>query len=124
MTDKRNVLQRMYEPQHRYPNFGGLLAKLVVRGFRCHADTVVDVRSPVTAFCGLNGTGKTSLLQLAAAAYSNGDRTYHVSNFFARGALDQPFTANASVEFYYWSEARDTRQLTVSRSASGDRWSG
>jgi predicted ATPase len=95
-----------------------------VRGFRVHRDTELEVLSPITAFCGLNGTGKTTLTQLAATAYRNGDDTYQVSDFFATGGLDaNPFASDASAEFQYWNENRSTRSLTISR-ASGGRWSG
>ena len=54
-------------------------------GVRCHTNTLIEVQSPITAFCGLNGTGKSTLLQLAAVAYRGavgvaGGR-YHIASF-------------------------------------------
>ena len=97
---------------------------IVVTGFRCHEQTVVDIRSPITAFCGLNGTGKTTLLQLAACAYKNSTASYKISDFFAVGVLDPtPFTETAGVVFDIWQDSRQLRTVTLSRRAQAKRWS-
>ena len=69
MSDPRSILQRKFALEHRYANFGPVLMQMHVKGFRCHSNTLIDITSPITAFCGLNGTGKSTLLQLAAASY-------------------------------------------------------
>ena len=128
MSDQRNKLQALFAPEHRYPNFGDVLVRLNVQGFRCHASTVVEIESPLTAFCGLNGTGKSTLLQLAAAAYRNatGDpHRYYVRDFIVSGTLDPaPFSPDASVEYGYWQEDRSTRRVTITRSDPEKRWRG
>ena len=68
MKDQRNTLAALFEPNNRYENFGEAIIRMHVSGFRCHSNTVIEVESPITAFCGLNGTGKSTLLQLAALA--------------------------------------------------------
>lgn len=127
MSDHRNKLQALFVPEHRYANFGDVLVRLNVQGFRCHSSTTVEIESPITAFCGLNGTGKSTLLQLSAAAYKNrsGDARYYVRDFIVSGTLDPaPFSPDASVEYGYWQENRSTRRVTITRSDPEKRWRG
>ena len=90
-NDQRNNLQQMFQDSHRFANFGDVIIKMRIKGFRCHSDTTIEVQSPITAFCGLNGTGKSTLLQLAATAYaspSNATRKY-IKDFIIAGKLDR-----------------------------------
>lgn len=129
MADHRRTLQASFEPNRRHAHYGDVLVKIRVRGIRNHVDTLVEIESPITAFCGVNGTGKSTILQLASAAYQavSGSR-YYFSTFVLAGTLDsKPFADNASVEFTYAEPpapggAIPTRMLTVSR--SGSSWSG
>jgi predicted ATPase len=126
MSDPRSTLQTKFGAEHRFANFGHVLMQMHVQGFRCHTNTLVEIRSPITAFCGLNGTGKSTLLQLAAVAYSNPDPNwprYYVRTFLNAGTLDpSPFADTARVEYKFWQEDRSLKSLTISRVAS--KWSG
>jgi len=128
MTDLRNALQSMFEEPNRYTNFGNVLIQIHIQGFRCHANTVVDIESPITAFSGLNGTGKSTILQLAAAAYKNPDHSterYYIRDFLVVGILDpNPFTTNAIVEYKFWQDDRSHKSLKISRKAISKRWQG
>jgi len=128
VSNPQNKLQMMFDAPNRYSNFGDCLVSLHIRGFRCHSDTAIEVKSPITAFCGLNGTGKSTLLQLAACAYkhsSGGPGRYHVVSFIVTGTLDPaPYAPDATAEFGYWQADRSIRKLTITRSASARRWSG
>lgn len=98
MSDPRHTLQSKFREQHRYVNFGNILTRMEVHGFRLHQATAVDLLSPVTAFCGHNGTRKTTLLQLAACAFREGQRGHKLSDFFAAGPLDPaPFAEDAQL---------------------------
>ena len=102
-NDKRPAIQDKFEPNKRFPNFGNALIRLHARGFRSHIDTLVEFKSPITAFCGLNGSGKSTLLQLVAAAYrspaNSGYPQFSISDFMMISKLDpQPFAADATVE--------------------------
>lgn len=129
MSDPRHRLQATWTPAKRYAAYGDALLSLCISGFRTHDNTVVELQSPVTALCGVNGTGKSTVLQLAAAAYASdqGSR-YYISTFVLAGPLDQrPFLNEASVEFTYAAPpgaggTYPLRTLTVSR--SGSSWSG
>jgi len=104
--------------------------RLHIKGFRNHSNTTITIESPITAFCGVNGTGKSTILQLAAAAYKSkgGKSRYYVSTFILAGTLDKkPFTDDACFEVSYGqptgSDGKSpSRTLTVSRAAS--KWSG
>ena len=67
MSDQRKVLQSLFADGNRFANFGEILTRIHIQGFRCHDSTVVEISSPIAGFCGLNGTGKSTLLHLAAA---------------------------------------------------------
>jgi len=128
MPDHRNKLQALFEPAHRYANFGAVLTRMHVQGFRCHESTLIEVESPITAFCGLNGTGKSTLLQLAACSYRcppNHGTRYYIRDFIVAGTLDpDPFSKTAVAEYGYWEQDRTIRNLKVTRSASESRWRG
>ena len=126
MSDLRNRLQAKFEPQHRHANFGEALVRMHIAGFRCHTNIQIDLESPITAFCGLNGTGKSTILQLAAVAYrAPAGRPYYVKNFLVVGQLDPtPFSTDAFVEYRYWQDNRTARIVTVSRRPTTQRWSG
>jgi predicted ATPase len=101
---------------------------LAVTGFRCHVDTLIEIESPITAFCGLNGTGKSTLLQLAAAAYRkppDGNHRYYIKDFIVSGTLDPaPFQPNAFVIYAYWLENRKLKPAVITRSDPQKRWQG
>lgn len=127
MPDPRNVLQSKFAEADRYANFGDLIVNMRVRGFRCHTDTIVQIESPITAFSGLNGTGKSTLIQLAATAYKDPDasQSFTIRDFMVRSALDQhPYSPGASVRFDYWTDRRRTKPATLSRNIHDNRWNG
>jgi predicted ATPase len=123
VADIRTQLQKRFEPANRFANFGNVLVRLDVRGFRPHKQTLVEIRSPITAFCGPNGTGKTTLLQLAACAFQDAHSSgYVLRQFFAVGPLDPaPFSATAQLGVAAWQYDAKARGYTLSRRKS--RWS-
>ncbi len=99
-----------------------------VQGFRGIDNLRLVFESPITALCGLNGTGKSTLAQLASCAYKRPTtgtlRRYYVKDFFPVSAADpNPFTANAKVIYAYsMQDAGDPQQVTVARACK--EWSG
>lgn len=128
MNDQRNKLQELFSVGHRYANFGDVIARMHVQGFRCHSNTAIDFQSPITAFCGLNGTGKSTLLQLAAVAYRSPDHdsnTYTIASFMVLNPIDtRPFRTDAQVEYGFWANDRRLKPLTLSRNELSQRWQG
>lgn len=128
MSDPRSALQAKFADASRFANFGTALMQMKVCGFRCHSATTVEIKSPITAFCGINGTGKSTLLQLAAVAYRNsldGSDSYYIKDFLVVGTLDPtPFKPDARVEYKFWQEDRSLKQLTISRSSTSANWPG
>ena len=125
MADQRSILQRKFEQRDRFANFGDVLMKITISGFRGHANTIIDIQSPITALSGLNGCGKSTVVELAAAAYRPSDAPpYQISTFFAVGQLDPaPFLPTASVGFDYWQNNQTVRSITLSRTPRSN-WSG
>lgn len=124
MSNPRNILQNKFLPSNRFANFGPVLMQLNIQGFRCHQNTKIDIKSPITAFCGLNGTGKSTILQLAAASSKNTNGyQYYLRDFFVVGILDPaPYKPDAKIIYRFWQEDRTLRPLTLSRSTKS--WSG
>jgi len=118
----------MFADTCRYGNFGDVLMRIQIKGFRCHRDTVIEIGSPITGFCGFNGTGKSTILQLAAAAYTSTESTkrpYYINNFLVVGTLDPtPFSDDAAIEYRFWQSDRSLKQLKLSRNAATKRWQG
>jgi predicted ATPase len=128
VANPRTKLQKMFEVESRHANFGDCLVSMHAQGFRCHSNTMIEIHNPITAFCGLNGTGKSTLLQLAAAAYKRPGGEpgrYYVASFLVAGTLDPtPYAAGATAEFGYWQADRTVRKLSVTRIQLSKRWSG
>lgn len=130
MADPKRTLQASFEPSKRHAHYGEALVQMRIVGIRNHKDTVLTIDSPVTAFCGVNGSGKSTVIQLAAAAYQVplGQQRYYISTFIQSSCLDKkPFDQNSSVEYTYVDTPKTggkypTRKLTVSR--SGTSWTG
>ena len=124
MSDPRKILQDKFNERNRYNNFGTPLMQMNIKGFRCHRNTVIDIKSPITAFCGLNGTGKSTILQLVAASSKNTNgNNYYLRDFFVVGSLDpSPYHEDARVIYKFWSKDGGERRLTLSRSPKS--WSG
>jgi predicted ATP-dependent endonuclease of OLD family len=126
MSDQRGKLKSLFEENHRYTNFGSVIESIQIHGFRCHSDTVLEITCPITAFCGLNGTGKSTILHLLSSAYKKTDGVdrYHVSSFFAKGTLDpNPYTPDAFAEFKYCSDGK-SKTIKLHRSSSQRGWGG
>ncbi|WP_341715813.1 AAA family ATPase [Micromonospora sp. FIMYZ51] len=124
--DKRRAISRMFSGDNQYRNFGAVLTSLEIRGFRGVADLTLSLKSPVTALSGLNGTGKSTIAQLATCAYRRppGRWRYYVKDYFPVSALDpKPFADDAHA-IYSYSDPKGVgaRQVTVSRAKV--EWSG
>lgn len=99
---------------------------------------VIPFRYPLTAICGQNGVGKSTILALAALAHhtpngwfvhwgntgpsrSNGDRTYYTfSDFFVTGSSDRTHDG-VVITWRYVKRGRET-SLTFSKRAGVRGW--
>lgn len=129
MADQRSKLQSKFKEGDRIKNFGNVIERIHIQGFRCHKSTLIDIKSPITAFCGMNGVGKSTVLHLAATAYKNpgNQRNYSIQNFIEKQKFDPaPFSEDASVEFIFHQPSstgkRKIKQLTISR--GDNKWNG
>ena len=126
--DALRRLAQKFETDKRYSNFGPALQTMEVQGFRGVDALRLEFRSPITALCGLNGTGKSTLAQLAACAYKKQStanvRRYYVKDYFPVSAADPaPFTAEAKIAYSYSVlGSGDAQKVTVTR--ANKEWSG
>ncbi|MFB7357468.1 ATP-dependent nuclease [Streptomyces gardneri] len=111
-----------------FQNFGSMLLSMTVQGFRGVRDLTLTFESPITAISGLNGTGKSTIAQLATCAFPQPEGhpyyRYYVKNFFPVSVADpEPFSSDAQIAYTYAVEGAALPQhLTVSRKAK--EWSG
>lgn len=130
MADTKKELQKLFTKKSRYSNFGAAIVVLKVKGFRGISDLILTIESPITAISGLNGTGKSTIAQLATCAYKkpvNAAKEYkrqNISNYFPVSKADpKPFSDDASIEYNYLTNSEERLQeLTVYR--SGSQWNG
>lgn len=129
MSHDDNVrrLKNKFADSSRHKNFGPVLQSLEIHGFRGIKDLELVFDSPITALSGLNGTGKSTIAQLAVCGYrartDSSRRRYYVRRFFPVSAADpEPFARNARVVYSYCSDSGSgPQQVTVSRKAQ--EWS-
>lgn len=125
MTSTVDKLRRKFEPTNRFANFGRLLVLLRIRGIRNHEETEIEFESPVTVITGLNGTGKSTILHVAASLYKHHEKSqqYAVNKFIVTGTLD-PNVYSESRIFYGLASVSKTwigRRLRLSKKG---RWEG
>jgi predicted ATPase len=92
---------------------------LEIQGLRGWAGERVDFQFPVVALVGENGSGKSTVLQAAAAVYRSQPSDLFASDFFP----DTPFEAitGATIRFAY-REGSQSQTKTVRKPT--DRWRG
>jgi predicted ATPase len=119
--DQVRRLAAKFRPDNRYRNFGPLIQSMEIHGFRGVRSLTLTFESSVTAFSGLNGTGKSTVAQLATAAYRKAAGAaasrFYVADFFPVSPADpEPFTSDARVIYTYGVQrGADPQQVTVSR---------
>jgi predicted ATPase len=126
--DQLRRLAGKFHPQDRYANFGPLLQTMEIHGFRGIRSLTLPFQSSISAMSGLNGTGKSTIAQLATCAYRKASTAaahrYYVADFFPVSTADpEPFTPDAKVIYTYAVQrGADPQQVTVSRKVK--EWSG
>jgi predicted ATPase len=63
MSDIKNRILAKYKLTNRYSNFGPILNRIQINGFRGINAVEVNFEYPVTAISGLNGSGKSTIGQ-------------------------------------------------------------
>lgn len=117
-----------FSSNQRYTNFGPIIEKIEITGFRGVRNLSIDITSPVTAFSGLNGTGKSTVAQLFSCAYKKPttavNSRYYIKQFFPVSPIDpEPFTQDAKVVYTYSTEKGDeaSQKVTITRRSSS-KW--
>lgn len=125
MTKEHEKLQKKFLPENRAANFGRILIRMQVARIRNHRQTDIHFQSPITAITGLNGTGKSTLLQLAACAYkglTNGE-AFSITDFIVPNPLDPSAFGRVPMVLYtFFIDESKTRRRGLYRRQK--RWSG
>ncbi len=120
MADISKVLGSKFVKTSRYPNFGACVNSMKIEGFR-GVGCQIEIEYPVTAITGLNGSGKSTVGQLALCAYRQLSTAYYkrfyVKDFFPVSVVDpSPFEQNAAIEYkYQTSNANEDQGLRIYR---------
>ena len=128
MRDQRQRLAQKYLIKNRYNNFGACLQAIKVNGFRGIHNLYISFEYPITAISGLNGTGKSTIGQLAICGYKKPVTTrnykrYYIKDFFPVNIADPtPFGVGSDVIYSYTTNLPKNQELTVRRMQS--EWSG
>lgn len=129
MVDIAQVLKTKFAINNRYANFGPIIRRMTIDGFRGINGLTIEPQFPILAISGLNGSGKSTIGQIVLSAYrkpstSTSYKRFYVRDFFPASLADpNPFQANASVAFGYETDDPESPQeLTVRRAVS--EWSG
>lgn len=131
MADDRQILLSLFKQQHLYANFGAVIKSMTINGFRGISNLTLDFEYPITAISGINGSGKSTIGQLAVCAYKKpkaSNKQYkrkYVWKFFPVSKLDKKlFGYNANVVFRYATKNASTDEQTISRSKTDKGWFG
>ncbi|MDI6773220.1 MAG: AAA family ATPase, partial [bacterium] len=129
MTDPAMQIRAKFDPRTRYANFGAVIRQMRIMGFRGITDLTIGFDAPICALSGLNGSGKSTVGQLATCAYKKPStavkyKRYYVKDFFPVSVADpSPFNPDARIEYFYETNQPDMPQtVTVSRVTT--EWSG
>ena len=122
-------LKEKYKPENRYTNFGPVIRKIRIDGFRGINGLEIEPQYPVIALSGLNGTGKSTVGQLMVCGYrvpstAINYKRYYIKDFFPASVLDpKPISLTAKVLFsYQTTNPLQSQEVTVSRAVT--EWSG
>lgn len=126
MADNRQKLLHKWKNDNLYSNFGAAIKSMTINGFRGISDLTINFEYPITAISGINGSGKSTIGQLAVCAYRQLNHEYkrrYINEFFPVNKFDlSPFTNDANVKFQYANENAQIQNLKISRFSTG--WSG
>jgi predicted ATPase len=128
MRDLRQTIFQKYRPQNRYNNFGACLHSVKINGFRGIHDLEINFEYPITAISGINGSGKSTIGQLAICGYkkpvvAQNYKRYYIKDFFPVNVADPtPFGIGSNVVYSYTTNLPRNQELTVTRMQS--EWSG
>ncbi len=124
--DLSNAIKKIEEkwsnPNARNAKWGNCLKDVTVQNVR-GLDCSIEIQHPVTAIAGINGSGKTTFLQICTTAFSKFDkgRFYRMGDWIRNGMHgDSPVVGLGSqVSFSFWD---GSPTLAIPYSTQGKRW--
>ena len=126
--DNKRKLNAKFHNENVYSNFGHVIKVLNINGFRGIDNLTINFEYPITVISGTNGSGKSTIAQLAICGYKKistiTQKRYYIKDFFPVSSIDPtPFIENANIIFKYATDRPNIfQEVTVTRRASD--WSG
>ena len=129
MTSSNDIKQAVNSLEEKWSGssvreglFGNSLKSITINNIR-GLNLSLELAWPVIAIGGINGSGKTTIIQIASAAYAKqkGGRYYRLGDWI-RNTLQSETPAiqdPASVRFNFWDK---TRKFEISYRPVGTRW--
>lgn len=112
LNDTERKLKKLWDSNTDIPFLTGISIDdgTAIRGIK---NCRVDFKYPITVFCGKNGSGKTTFLQLAALAFHHSERKYRktFSDFLKKSKYDAS-NDNTRLTWYYMGKDKKDKELT------------
>lgn len=129
MADIAEKLKQQFLEKNRFKNFGPILRKIHIDGFRGINTLDLEFDFPITVISGLNGAGKSTLGQLAICAFKQpvnavSYKRQYIKYFFPISSADpKPISDTAKVIYSYETEdSKKPQEVTIKRANSA--WGG
>ncbi len=112
LNDTERKLKKLWDSNTDIPFLTGISIDdgTAIRGMK---NCRVDFKYPITVFCGKNGSGKTTFLQLAALAFHHSERKYRktFSDFLKKSKYD---ASNDDTKLTWYYKGQDAKKRDLS----------
>lgn len=129
MFDCKKQLGIKFRKRNRFKNFGECINAISINGIRGVTCSKITFRYPVVGFTGMNGSGKTTIVQLLSCAHRKVQRSgyerYSIGDFFVSSiADDKLYSKDSEICYFYNSDKDDEPKEKFSTIYRKSKWAG